>query len=225
MRALTKTTLADTAVEAIRNEIIAQRWLVGEKLPNEASLSSMLSVSRGTIREAVRVLVSQGFLETRQGSGTYVLSTADVSRPLDMARRAGLRDRFEARLALEVEAARLAAIRHSPAVVSQLRVLLAARGNYAGGGKAAFVERDLAFHKAVVAASQNRAMIEIYEFFSLSIAETIAATLGESIPEPDMQAHIAIVDAIEAGDPEAADSAVRRFMAPVVATLDRLLMS
>ena len=68
-------------------------------------------------------------------------------------------------------------------------------------------------------------MIEIYEFFSLSIAETIAATLGESIPEPDMQAHIAIVDAIEAGDPEAADSAVRRFMAPVVATLDRLLMS
>ncbi len=225
MRALTKTTLADTAVEAIRNEIIAQRWLVGEKLPNEASLSSMLSVSRGTIREAVRVLVSQGFLETRQGSGTYVLSTADVSRPLDMARRAGLRDRFEARLALEVEAARLAAIRHSPAVVSQLRALLAARGNYAGGGKAAFVERDLAFHKAVVAASQNMAMIEIYEFFSLSIAETIAATLGESIPEPDMQAHIAIVDAIEAGDPEAADSAVRRFMAPVVATLDRLLMS
>ena len=91
MRALTKTTLADNAVEAIRGEIIARRWLVGEKLPNEASLSSMLSVSRGTIREAVRVLVSQGFLETRQGSGTYVRSVTDVSRPLDMARRAGLR--------------------------------------------------------------------------------------------------------------------------------------
>jgi len=68
-------------------------------------------------------------------------------------------------------------------------------------------------------------MIEIYEFFSLSIAETIEATLDRDIPEPDMQAHIAIVDAIEAGDPEAADAAVRRFMAPVVAALDRLLMS
>ncbi|MBB3285426.1 MULTISPECIES: FadR/GntR family transcriptional regulator [Rhizobium] len=225
MRALTKTTLADNAVEAIRGEIIARRWLVGEKLPNEASLSSMLSVSRGTIREAVRVLVSQGFLETRQGSGTYVRSVTDVSRPLDMARRAGLRDQFEARLALEVEAARLAALRHSPEIVSQLRALLIARGNYTGGDKAAFIERDLAFHKAVVAASQNRAMIELYEFFSLSIAETIEATLGADIPEPDMQAHIAIVDAIETGNPEAADAAVRRFMAPVVATLDRLLMS
>ncbi|AYG69090.1 MULTISPECIES: FadR/GntR family transcriptional regulator [unclassified Rhizobium] len=225
MRALTKTTLADNAIEAIRAEITARRWLVGEKLPNEASLSSMLSVSRGTIREAVRVLASQGYLETRQGSGTYVRSVTDVSRPLDMARRAGLRDQFEARLALEVEAARLAALRHSPEIVSELRVLLVTRGNYAGGDKAAFIERDLAFHKAVVAASQNRAMIEIYDFFSLSIAETIAATLDEDIPEPDMQAHIAIVDAIEAGNPEAADAVVRRFMAPIVATLDRLLMS
>ncbi|MDR6903459.1 FadR/GntR family transcriptional regulator [Rhizobium miluonense] len=225
MRALTKTTLADTAVEAIRSEITARRWLVGEKLPNEASLSSMLSVSRGTIREAVRVLVSQGYLETRQGSGTYVRSNKDVSLPLDMARRAGLRDQFEARLALEVEAARLAALRHSSDVVSQLRALLVARGNYTGGDKAAFVERDLAFHRAVVAASQNRAMIEIYEFFSFSIAETIEATLGADIPEPDMQAHIAIVDAIESGSPEAADRAVRHFMAPIVATLDRLLMS
>ncbi len=225
MRALTKTTLAETAVEAIRTEIIAQRWGVGEKLPNEASLSSMLSVSRGTIREAVRVLASQGYLETRQGSGTYVRSTTDFGRPLDMARRAGLRDQFEARLALEVEAARLTALRHTPEVISQLRALLAARGNYGGADKLGFIERDLAFHKAVVAASRNMAMVELYDFFSRSIAETIEATLDAEIPEPDMQAHIEVVEAIEAGDPEAADAAVRRFMAPVIATLDRLLLS
>ncbi|NLR97704.1 FadR family transcriptional regulator [Rhizobium sp. P38BS-XIX] len=225
MRALVKTTLADTAVEAIRSEITARRWAVGEKLPNEASLSEMLSVSRGTIREAVRVLVSQGYLETRQGSGTYVRSTTDLGRPLDMARRAGLRDQFEARLALEVEAARLAALRHTPDVISNLRALLTVRGNYGGGDKGAFIERDLAFHKTVIAASQNSAMVQLYDFFSLSIADTIEATLGAEIPEPDMSAHVAIVDAIESGDPEAAGAAVRRFMAPVIATLDRLLMS
>ena len=92
MHSLSKTNLADTAAEAIRAEILARRWTIGEKLPNEATLSTMLSVSRGTVREAVRVLVSQGILETRQGSGTYVLSTADTTRPLTMARRAGLRD-------------------------------------------------------------------------------------------------------------------------------------
>ncbi|CAN7246213.1 FadR/GntR family transcriptional regulator [Rhizobium sp. LjRoot30] len=225
MHPIGRTNLADTAVKAIRAEILSKRWNLGEKLPNETALSAMLSVSRGTIREAVRVLASQGYLETRQGSGTYVISTSDVVRPITMARRAGLRDQFEARCALDVEAARLAALRHTPAVVAELRALLERRGDYDGGNRAVFIERDLAFHKAIIAASENRAMIEIYEFFSHSIAETIESTLGDDIPEPDRQAHVDIVDAIESGEPEKADAAVRRFMAPVLAALDRLLMS
>ncbi|MDX3976978.1 FadR/GntR family transcriptional regulator [Shinella sp.] len=225
MRSLSKTNLADTAVEAIRNEILRQRWAIGERLPNEAALSAMLSVSRGTVREAVRVLVSQGYLETRQGSGTYVLSTADTSRPLTMARRAGLRDQFEARLALDAQAARLAAMRQTPAVIAGLRGLLTERGNYEGGDKAAFIARDLAFHQAVIAASGNGVLTGMFDFFSTLITETIEATLGEDLPEPDMAAHAAIVDAIESGDPDAADAAVRRFMAPVLSALDRLLMS
>jgi DNA-binding FadR family transcriptional regulator len=225
MQPLAKTKLADTAIEAIRAEILGKRWAVGEKLPNEATLSSTLSVSRGTIREAVRVLVSQGLLETRQGSGTYVLSTTDTRLPLTMARRASLRDLFEARCALDVEAARLAAIRQTPETVAKLRALLTKRGNFEGGDRSAFVERDLAFHKAIIAASANRAMIEIYQFFSASIAETIAATLGDEIPEPDMRAHADIVDAIATGDPQRADAAVRDFMAPIISALDRMLHS
>ena len=225
MHALSKTNLADIAVEAIRTAILERRWTVGEKLPNEAALSAMLSVSRGTVREAVRVLVSQGYLETRQGSGTYVLSTADTVRPLSMARRAGLRDQFEARLALDAEAARLAALRHTPAVIAGLRALLATRGHYDSGDKAGFIARDFAFHQAVIAASQNTVLIGMYDFFSTLMAETIDATLGQDLPEPDMAAHVAIVDAIENGDPDAADAAVRRFMAPVLSALDRLLMS
>lgn len=225
MQPINKTNLADTAIEAIRSEILGKRWAVGEKLPNEASLSAMLSVSRGTVREAVRVLVSQGLLETRQGSGTYVLSTTDTSLPLTMARRASLRDQFEARCALDVEGARLAATRKTPEIIAGLRMLLAERGNYEGGDPSDFIERDLAFHKAVIAASGNRAMIEIYDFFSTSITETIAATLGKEIPEPDMQAHQTIIDAIETGNADKADAAVRRFMAPILFALDRMLLS
>ena len=225
MHSLNKTNLADSAVAAIREEILKRRWTVGQKLPNEATLSAMLSVSRGTVREAVRVLAAQGFLETRQGSGTYVLSVIDTAAPLTMARRAGLRDQFEARLALDAEAARLAALRRTPADIALLRRLLAERGNYDGGDKAGFVARDLAFHQAVIAASRNAVLVGMYEFFSTLIAETIAATLDEDLPEPDIAAHAAIVDAIESGDPDAADAAVRRFMAPILSALDRLLLS
>lgn len=225
MQSITKISLADSAADAIRAEIVRNRWPVGDKLPNEASLSQQLSVSRGTVREAVRILVSQGFLETRQGSGTYVLSAVDTIGPLTMARRATLRDQFEARLALDAEAARLAAHRQTPEMIAELRRLLDERGNYDGRDKAMFVAKDFAFHKAVVAASQNSVLVNMYAFFSSIIGETIEATLGEELREPDMAAHASIVDAIETGDPDKAEAAVRRFMAPVLRDLERLLSS
>lgn len=223
MKPVQKTSLADTATEAIRAEIISGRFAVGSRLPNEATLSATLGVSRGTVREAVRVLASQGLLEVLQGSGTYVRSAADSRRTLDAARHASLRDRFEARCALDVEAARLAARRAGPATIAQLRALLAQRGSSDAGDRESFIARDLAFHKAVIAASANRALIELFDFFSASIAETIQATTAGDLPEPDMAAHVAIVDAIETGDPDKADAAVRRFMAPVFAFLDERL--
>ena len=222
MQPAIRTNLTDSATESLRAEIVSGRWGLGERIPSEAALTDLLSVSRGTVREAVRVLVSQGLLDTRQGSGTYVRSAVDTSAALDRVKRSGLRDQWEARAALDLEAARLAALRHTPADLERMRQLLAARGTVADGGEA-FIRRDLAFHKSVVAASGNRAMIELYDFFTAAITETIHATLDGDLPEPDQRAHAAIVDAIAAGDPERAVAAVRAFMAPVLAQLERLL--
>ncbi|RUZ50733.1 GntR family transcriptional regulator, partial [Mesorhizobium sp. M7A.F.Ca.CA.004.05.2.1] len=155
MQPAIRTNLTDSATESLRAEIVSGRWGVGERIPNEAALTNLLSVSRGTVREAVRVLVSQGLLDTRQGSGTYVRSAVDTSAALDRVKRSGLRDQWEARAALDLEAARLAALRHTPADLDRMRQLLAARGTVAEGGSEAFIRRDLAFHKSVVAASGN----------------------------------------------------------------------
>ncbi|MBN9258001.1 MULTISPECIES: FadR/GntR family transcriptional regulator [unclassified Mesorhizobium] len=223
MRTATKTSLTDSAAENLRAEIVSGRWCIGERIPNEASLADLLSVSRGTVREAVRMLVSQGLLDTRQGSGTYVRSAVDPSAALDRVKRSGLRDQWEARAALDVEAARLAALRHTPADLARMRQLLAERGTVTDGGRDAFIHRDIAFHKSIVVASGNRAMMELYDFFTAAITETVRATLDGDLPEPDQQAHAAIVDAVASRDPERAVAAVRAFMAPVLAQLERLL--
>src|SRR5258705_480114 len=73
--------------------------------------SEMLGVSRGTARAAVRSLVDAGLLDVRQGSGTFVMSAQEMSADVKRIRRTGLRNQFEVRRALEVEAARLAATR------------------------------------------------------------------------------------------------------------------
>ena len=89
MQPAVRTNLTDTAIQNIRAEITASRWQIGERIPNEATLADMLGVSRGTVREAVRVLVSQGILETRQGSGTYVRSVIERFPPEERAALVG----------------------------------------------------------------------------------------------------------------------------------------
>lgn len=220
-----RTNLADSAAASLRAEIAAGRWAVGERIPNEAALAGMLRVSRGTVREAVRALVSQGLLETRQGSGTYVLATADPAAVFDRVRQTCLRDQWEARALLDVEAARLAALRHTQEDIATLRRLLAGRGMVADGGREAFIKRDLAFHRAVVKASGNQAMLEIYDFFTAAIADAIGSTLAGELPEPSDAAHAEIVEAIASGDPDRASASVRAFMAPALLQLDRLMSS
>lgn len=225
MQSVNRTNLADAAIDNIRAEIVSRRWKVGERIPNETELAAMLGVSRGPVREAVRVLAAKGLLETRQGSGTYVKSTLDVEEGMLRMRRTSLRDQVETRCALEVEAARLAALRANPDAITDLRVLLARRGEYEPSRRSVYIQRDFAFHRAVVTASGNRALLEVYDFFSASISDVIQATVTGELPEPDMAAHIAIIDAIASGKPDFAAETARKFMAPIIAKLDRLLAS
>lgn len=219
-----RSSLVDAAAGIMREQIAAGQWKVGERIPTEPMLAEMLQVSRGTVREAVKTLAVAGLLEVRQGAGTYVRTASDPADTLRRLKRASLRDNFEVRCALEVEAARLAARRRGEEDVAHLYFLLDARGNWAEEGeKGAFVKRDLTFHLALVDAARNPALAELYRWFSAAVSDTIAATLEGELPEPDTAAHRAIIDAIAAGDSDRAESAVRNFMAPILAALDQLL--
>ncbi|MFZ6644941.1 FadR/GntR family transcriptional regulator [Undibacterium sp. TJN25] len=218
--------LVDNAAAAMTAEITSGGWPLGQRIPIEPRLAELLNVSRGTVREAVKMLVTQGMLEVRQGSGTYVRAVADSAAGMLKLKRASLRDQFEVRCALEVQAARLAAARHSHQDLARLQALVNARGSFEGddeAGKAAFIARDLDFHKGLIASSGNAALAEIYQFFSTSVKDTITSTLKNDLPEPDQAAHQRIVDAIASGDPDRAAAAMHAFMAPVLNELERLL--
>ena len=217
-----RTSLADSAANSIRAEISAGRWTVGSRIPIEPQLALLLGVSRGTVREAVKTLVSRGLLEVRQGSGTYVRSGFDPAANLQKMRRASLRDQFEVRRALEVEAARLAAVRHTAKDLRNLRTLLGKRGlPDASDGGASFIQRDLDFHLAIVDISGNLALAETCRFITGYIKDTIGSSIGTSLPEPDQAAHESIVEAIASRNPDRAAEAVRAFMAPMIDALSQ----
>ncbi|MFJ3905116.1 FadR/GntR family transcriptional regulator [Streptomyces sp. NPDC090025] len=209
LRAAGRTSLVDSVVEQLRAQLADGEWAVGDRIPTEHELAQQLGVGRNTVREAVRVLVHSGLLESRQGNGTFVRSTADPAAVLQGVRHAGARDVLELRAALEAEAARLAAVRRDTHDLLRLRAALATLREE--GDRAA--DADLAFHFAVVEAAHNTAFREVYRFFSAQVHEVLVTALGDrSMPPVDIDAHEALVAAIEAADAEAAEAAARELL-------------
>ena len=70
-----KKSLSQLTADRLRQDILEKKlYKVGSKLPNENDLSNSLGISRATLREAIRILVSQGVLYVQRGNGTFVAS-------------------------------------------------------------------------------------------------------------------------------------------------------
>jgi DNA-binding FadR family transcriptional regulator len=168
-------------------------------------------------------------LTTRQGEGTFVRSTIDPAAVLRGVQRSGVRDVLEVRAALETEAARLAALRHTPADLDRMRAALAREASVLAAhperaGREATVEHDLEFHTAVVDAAHNPALAEIYRYFGASVREAMQTAFGDrEMPEVVLATHEALVDAIESGDPDRAESACRELLAEPTAAVEQLI--
>jgi DNA-binding FadR family transcriptional regulator len=134
--------------------------------------------------------------------------------------RAGIRDVLEVRIALEAEAARLAAVRHEPADLERMRAALDAQAQLEGeGGRPAdgnlelHADHDVAFHRAVVEAAHNTALTATYGWFSSSVREALVTALDDhAIPKIVHGDHHAVMEAIASGDPEAAERAARALL-------------
>ncbi len=226
LTSLRRSPLVDLAVAQLREQVLSGQWPVGGRLPAETELAQRLEVGRSTVREAVRALVHAGLLETRQGSGTYVRSVTPEAGWEPRLRRAAVLDAYEVRQALEVQAARLAASRRTDADIAALRASLAERERARARGKdARFIELDLAFHRAVVAAAHNPLLAEMFDSFVAVLREALLAVVTDSgLGDVGADAaHARLARAIEAGDAAAAERATHDHLDPTAAAVRSLI--
>ena len=214
VRTVARQSLVDQAAAELARLLAAEHWAVGSRLPGELELGRLLGVGRSTVREAVRSLTAVGMLDARQGAGTFVASTTPLT-PLDRRlRRAGVADVYEVRMALELEAARLAAARRTDADLVALQAALAART--AAPSSVAFVDADLVFHHAVIAAAHNHVLVDLFAHFATALrtalldlnADTALRSPADRAAATD--AHHDLAAAIASGDGAAAVDATRR---------------
>lgn len=211
--------LSTLVASSITREIAEGRLKPGDQLPTEQELAKNFGVSRNVIREAIARLRSEKRIWSQQGRGAFVADTPSAS-VLTMDFRPGdgddFRALFEMRRLMEVEAAGLAAERRSAADVAAMRTELdhMAASLY---GSIGWLKGDLDFHAAVAAATGNIYMSQFLVFVAERVRESILAT-GRSQRSDDVAAitfaeHRRIVDAIDAGDGEAARAAMRDHLA------------
>lgn len=205
--------------ETLEREIREGRLSPGDRLPTEAALSASAGVSRTVVREAVAALKAAGLVETRQGAGAFVLQPPARLGGLGPIERATVEDILsilELRLAVEVEAATLAAARRTPEDVAALDAAIAAiAADREAGGDA--VASDLAFHRAVAAATRNpyfgRFLDQLGELALPRRRLLPAARFGADYLALVEREHRAIRDAIAAGDTTLAGAAMRGHLA------------
>ncbi|MGW6268165.1 FadR/GntR family transcriptional regulator [Streptomyces sp. NPDC055060] len=217
--------LVEQATQRLREQITGGKWPIGSKLPGETTLAKELGIGRSTVREALRSLAGAGLVKARQGAGVFVVATEPVADWPARLRRAAVSDVYEVRMLVEVQAARLAALRRTDEDITAMREALEGRRAAASASDAAFVDADIALHAAVVAAAGNPVLTDLFAEFSPVLREglinlldlvdlrTEEANHGEA-------AHAALVRAVEARD---AEEAARLAQAELQDTLGRLL--
>ncbi len=195
-------------------------WAPGARLPPEHELARRFGVSRPILRQALARLRTEGRVEPRKGSGTYVRAPTPAPSltfgPLGSIPE--VRDFLEFRCSLESEAAARAAKGADPPALARLAEAHARLGAALAAG-APGVEEDIAFHRTVAEASGNRffaltltALTEQMGFGIRLTRELTARPLQERAPAL-MHEHDRIHVAILAGDAEAARAAMQDHLA------------
>ena len=194
-------TLTSAVASHIRDAIMRGDFAPGRALP-EIRLSEQLQTSRGTIREAIRMLVDQGLVETFPHRGSFVASMTP--------RRA--RELYTLRAELESYAVRLVMERggYSPASRATLHAALERlRVDPERADQYELAEADMQFHDLLSRASEHQVLLEVLDSLRLQMRQFIVYTkLMGSDQEPEHVTHGRLLEAVESGDPDRAARAV-----------------
>lgn len=209
-------------VEALAQRVITGQWAVGATIPKEAELCTEFGVSRTVIREASRVLVSKGMLVSKPRAGTSVTPRTQWSilDPDIAAWLAANGDSHgittslvEARRTIEPAAARLAALRATPADLARIHEAWQRMAKHDHTERAAFIEADIDFHTALLVASHNIIFIQLAGVVRSAMSSLFdtTETVGSNPPEA-LALHLAVVEAVRLRQPEDAVRAMSQIL-------------
>lgn len=222
--------ISDQVFEQLRELIFRGELKPGEQVMPERELADALGVSRTSVRDAIGKLVVMGFLDQKQGQGTFVRGADAIEKsPLAAAMEdqdASLMDLLEVRMGLETNAAALAALRADEKDIHFLEKSLTELEEQIRKGELGN-EADVSFHMAITYATKNPVQIYLMKIFFDFLFIGIKENLRHLYEEPTnidqiFNQHVAVIEAIRNRNAEGAFAAMRNHITFVMDFFKRL---
>lgn len=214
--------LADSTAQQIIHMIEEEnRFSVGDKLPNENDLSLELGVSRSTLREAVKILTTNGILEIKRGKGTFVTSNTIINSENLSDIASGLDDLFEMRLMFEPDCAYLAAERATDEEIKTIcRYGEEVEKKILSGEDRTFEEQK--FHESIANATHNSFVKQFMPIIFNAIKKgVVVMTKDKDISEDNLKDDRLIMEFIKKRNPEGARTAMRLHIIHAIESLQK----
>lgn len=208
--------LSQSVADSIWSMItVEKRFAAGDKLPNEMDLSQQLSVSRTTLREAIRILAAYEVVEIQRGKGTYVTEKA-FREKLVLEELADIkidaRDLYEMRLIFEPEAAYYAALRGTDAEIKRI-IDYGKRIEDEISNHKDRTDDEHAFHKAIAQATHNGFMNKLMPILYQAISKGVVLSVqSDKAVRDTVNDHRMIMDFLEQRNAEGARGAMKIHM-------------
>jgi len=224
--AIPRRRVANDAIDRIKSMIVRGELRAHDRLPPERELAERLSLSRPTLREAIRALIAMNILESRHGDGTFVTSLDPelLAEPMDFLLyidEHSIVHLFEARQTLETKLTRLAAARASQQDLDALDDL--SRDYYTNLDDFEECSRiDIEFHRRVAVAARNPILASLLASIRVLGQESRRRT-GQSRPIREVAAadHESISGALRHRDADTAERAMADHLQHMMSALQR----
>ncbi|MCH1920704.1 FadR family transcriptional regulator [Shewanella sp. A3A] len=235
MARLENLNLSQRVTNELGKAIVAGKYNMETGLPTEAQLCDMYGISRTAIREAVKMLAAKGLISSRPRQGIRVEAAASWNlydtNVLNWMLQSGpslqvLKEFLQVRLAIEPQAAALAAQYGKDEDIAKIAESLESMRKAARTPNQTLHESDLAFHTSVLLASGNRFFFHLRDFINTALGVSIQHTTPAKGSDSSVaEEHAAVYDAILARQPELARSLMSRLIEEAMQVIDRELQA
>lgn len=204
--------IEQTAENLLEMITVQKKFHAGDKLPNENELSMILNVSRGTLREAVRILATQDILRIERGKGTFITDNISLENsvldPLAKV-KTNLKDIMEIRLIIEPEAAFLATNRANEREIEKILYYGELNEQKLRNGQDR-TEEELLFHNAISKATHNDFMKNLMPIINQAIYKGVLLSKEiTQVNEITLIDHRILMEFIKARNGEGAKTAMK----------------